>query len=75
MKLHVRSEFHGQILKKYPMAMTLINVAIENGEIKEGEALINHPDIPPTIVTKEMLERGFPSLQESFYFYITEPKL
>lgn len=57
------------------MAMTLINVAMENGEIKEGEALVNNPNNPPIVVTKEMLEQGFPSLQESFYYYIIEPKL
>ena len=75
MKFSTRSDLHEEILNKYPRALKLVDCAIETGEVKEGTLVVNHPNIPPTEITNEMLKRGFPSLQESFYFYVIEPNI
>lgn len=61
-----------EITALFPKAIKLIDHVIKEEKLLEGTTIVNHPDVPPTIVTKEMLENNFPSLQESFYWFVVE---
>jgi hypothetical protein len=64
------NSLHKEILSIHPNAVKVIDHVIDNGELPIGTVIMNHPEVASTEVTKEMLENNFPSLQESFWWYI-----
>lgn len=69
-KYNTISGLHAEILAKHPKAVTLLEHVINKGTLEIGTTIINHPNVPPTTITKAMLERNFPSLQDSFWWYV-----
>lgn len=70
MKFNLPNSVHDEILTKYPQAVVLTQHVINTGTLSIGSVIVNHPNIPPTIVTEEMLSNNFPSLHESFLWYV-----
>lgn len=70
MKFNITNGLHEKLLAKHPQAVTLVEHVVKHGELPVGTTIINHPDIPPVTITKKMIENDFPSLQESFWWYV-----
>ena len=70
MKFSNDIKLHNQILAVYPNAVKLVEHVIEKGELPIGTVIVNHNTIPSTTVTQNMIDKNFPSLQESFWWYV-----
>lgn len=70
MKFDTTNELHNEILALYPDATKIVDHVIKEKKLEVGTTIINHPKVPPTTITKQMLENNFPSLEESFWWYV-----
>ncbi|MFT5852287.1 MAG: hypothetical protein ACI87J_002263 [Colwellia sp.] len=61
---------HKQILAMFPKAIKIVDHVIKEEKLLVGTSIVNHPNVPPKKITMAMLENDFPSLQESFFWYV-----
>jgi len=64
-----------QILIAYPGAITLLNYIVKYKKLSVGMMVVNHNQIPPMVITKEMLEYNFPSMREAINWYVLPKEL